>query len=57
MPAVLAESDHARWLSGTPAQAYAALKPYPTELMAAWRVSRRVNHPKLPNDASLIEPV
>jgi len=57
MPAVLAESDHAGWLSGTPAEARAALKPYPTELMTAWRVSRRVNHPKLPNDASLIEPV
>ena len=57
MPAVLAESDHATWLSGTPAQARATLKPYPSELMTAWKVSRRVNHPKLPNDASLIEPV
>jgi putative SOS response-associated peptidase YedK len=57
MPAVLAESDHAGWLSGTPAEARAVLEPYPTELMTAWRVSRRVNHPKLPNDASLIEPV
>ena len=25
--------------------------------MAAWKVSRRVNNPKLPNDASLIEPL
>jgi hypothetical protein len=33
------------------------LAPYPEELMAAWRVSRRVNNPRLPNDAGLIEPV
>jgi len=25
--------------------------------MVGWRVSRRVNNPRLPNDASLIEPV
>ena len=55
MPAILAESAHADWLSGTPVQARAALGPYPQEHMAAWRVSRRVNNPKFPNDASLIE--
>jgi putative SOS response-associated peptidase YedK len=55
MPAVLAESDHANWLHGTEVQARATLRPYPQELMAAWKVSRRVNSPKLPNDASLIE--
>ena len=33
------------------------LKPYPDELMRAWKVSRRVNNPRLPNDASLIEPI
>jgi len=57
MPAILASSDHEPWLTGAPPQARAALKPYPDELMAAWRVSRRVNNPRLPNDASLIEPI
>jgi putative SOS response-associated peptidase YedK len=57
MPAVLAEADHDAWLGGTPEQARAALRPYPDELMVAWKVGRRVNNPKFPNDASLIEPV
>jgi putative SOS response-associated peptidase YedK len=56
MPAVLAEPDHDIWLNGTPQQARAVLNPYPAELMEAWQVSRRVNNPRLPNDASLIEP-
>jgi len=25
--------------------------------MVGWKVSRRVNNPRLPNDASLIEPL
>jgi len=57
MPAILAAADHDTWLGGTPQQARAALRPYPTEPMVAWKVSRRVNNPRLPNDASLIEPV
>jgi putative SOS response-associated peptidase YedK len=57
MPAVLAETDHETWLSGAATQALAALRPYPTEEMLAWRVSRRVNSPRLPNEASLIDPV
>jgi putative SOS response-associated peptidase YedK len=57
MPAILAPSDHEGWLSGAPQDARSALKPYPDELMQAWKVSRRVNNPKLPNDASLIEPI
>jgi len=57
MPAILAVVDHESWLSTAPAQARAALKPYPHDLMTAWRVSRRVNNPRLPNDAHLIEPV
>ena len=58
MPAILAQSDHESWLGAAPEQARAvALKPYPDDLMTAWRVSRRVNNPKLPNDASLIEKV
>ena len=57
MPALLAEADHDAWLMGTAEQARAVLKPYPDEEMVAWRVSRRVNSPRLPNDATLIEPV
>lgn len=57
MPAILSPSDHDVWLSGAPQDARAALKPYPDELMRAWKVSRRVNNPRLPNDASLIEPI
>ena len=57
MPAVLADSDHDTWLNGDTAAAHTALKSYPQELVRAWRVSRRVNHAKLPNDATLIEPL
>ena len=57
MPAILAESDHDAWLGGSLEQARGALRPYPDEAMAAWKVGRRVNNPKFPNDASLIEPV
>ncbi len=57
MPAVLAAADEDAWLGADPAAALAALKPYPDELMVGYRVSRRVNSPRLPNDASLIEPV
>jgi len=57
MPAILAQSDHGAWLAGTEPQARAALRAYPDELMVAWKVSRRVNNPRLPNDASLIAPL
>ena len=57
MPAILSPSDHDGWLNGAPQDARAALKPYPDELMLAWKVSRQVNNPRLPNDASLIEPI
>jgi putative SOS response-associated peptidase YedK len=57
MPAILAPADHESWLGGAPPEARAALRPYPDELMRAWKVSRRINNPKLPNDASLIEPL
>jgi putative SOS response-associated peptidase YedK len=56
MPAVLSDADEEAWLNGDAATARAALKPYPEEFMVAYRVSRRVNSAKLPNDASLIEP-
>jgi len=55
MPAILAQSDHEAWLNGPQPDARATLRPYPESLMEAWRVSRRVNNPKLPNDASLTE--
>jgi putative SOS response-associated peptidase YedK len=54
MPAILAENDYEAWLGGSTEDAQALLKPYPDELMTAWKVSRRVNSPKLPNDVSLI---
>jgi len=38
-------------------EAKAVLRPFPDERLTAWQVSRRVNNPRLPNDASLIEPV
>jgi putative SOS response-associated peptidase YedK len=56
MPAVLREEHHDAWLTGTPEQARAVLLPYPGERMTAWQVTRRVNSPRLPDDASLIAP-
>jgi putative SOS response-associated peptidase YedK len=56
MPAILAREDHAAWLVGRDDEAFAALKPYPEELMIADRVSLRVGSPKN-NDAGLIEPL
>jgi putative SOS response-associated peptidase YedK len=57
MPAILAEEDQERWLAGAKDEAKATLRPYPDERLLAWPVSRRVNNPRLPNDASLIEPL
>jgi len=57
MPAILATADHAAWLGASASEARAALGPYPADHMVAWRVSRRVNNPRLPNDESLIEPL
>jgi putative SOS response-associated peptidase YedK len=57
MPAILAPADYATWLGGDEAQALALLAPWPDQGLTAWKVSRRVNSPKLPNDASLIEPL
>jgi len=56
MPAIVGEAGYGAWLGGSPEEALALLKPYPDGEMRAWRVSRRVNNPRLPNDASLIEP-
>ncbi len=57
MPAILAASAHEAWLGGESSAARALLTPYPEDLMVGWQVSRRVNNPRLPNDASLIEPL
>jgi putative SOS response-associated peptidase YedK len=57
MPAVLREQDHEAWLRGSPREAKDALVPYPSEIMVAWQVSRRLYAAKTPNDAGLIEPV
>lgn len=54
MPALLGAADEEAWLMGSAVQARAALRTHPEETMSAYQVSRRVNSPKLPNDASLI---
>jgi len=55
MPAILSKDDREAWLTGSPDEAWATLKPYPEDHMVAWPVSTRVNTPKN-NDAKLIEP-
>lgn len=55
MPAILDENAQEAWLAGTPEQARAALRPYPDDLMVAYRVSVRVNTAKN-DDPALIEP-
>jgi putative SOS response-associated peptidase YedK len=58
MPAVLREEDHDAWLTGSPPAAAAVVQQlYPSDLMVAWQVSRRLYANKTPDDASLIEPV
>jgi putative SOS response-associated peptidase YedK len=57
MPAILAESSYDSWLSDPPVRARQLLQPYPDEPMRAWKVSRHVNNPRLPNDERLIEPL
>jgi putative SOS response-associated peptidase YedK len=57
MPCIVAPEQHARWLDPGIVDVAAlgpALSPYPSESMAAWRVSSRVGSPGN-NDASLVE--
>ena len=54
MPAILPPTALDAWLGGTPAEALAALAPYPADLMVAWPVSLRVNTPRN-NDPTLVE--
>lgn len=53
-PAMLVHADVERWLTGSPEEARAALRPYPDEHLRAYPVSTRVNSPRN-NDASLLE--
>ena len=57
MPAVLREEDHDAWLNGSAEEAKAVLTPYPSDLMVAWQVSRRLYANKTADDATIIEPV
>ncbi len=45
MPVIIATEDYDTWLTGTPEQAMALLKPYPADEMRAYPVSPRVNNP------------
>lgn len=56
MPAILSPEDLEAWLSGSLADAKAALRAYPEDLMVAYRVSTRVNSPRN-DDESLIRPL
>lgn len=56
MPAILQKEDIDLWLNGTPEEAKALLKEYPSGQMVAWPVSTRVNTPRN-NDADLIQPI
>jgi len=56
MPAILSEAHYDDWLRGPPERALELLRPYPQQSMRAWKVSRDVNNPRLPDDARLIEP-
>ena len=57
MPAILVEAEYDAWLRGSAQEARRLLRPYAAESMRAWKVSRRVNDPKLPNEERLIEPL
>ena len=46
MPAILHKEDVQAWLTGTPEQAHAVLRQYPSDQMLAFPVSRQVNAPQ-----------
>jgi putative SOS response-associated peptidase YedK len=46
LPLILPPEAVDTWMTGTPEQATDPLVPYPSELMRAHRVSRRVNKPE-----------
>ncbi len=43
MPVIVAPSDYTTWLTGEPGDALDLVKPYPTDAMQAWAVSKRVS--------------
>ena len=43
MPVIVAPSDYAMWLTGEPSDALDLVKPYPTDAMQVWPVSKRVS--------------
>jgi putative SOS response-associated peptidase YedK len=56
MPVIIAPEDYDTWLTGTPEEALALLKPYPADAMRAYPVSAKVNNPK--NDGpELVDPI
>jgi len=56
MPAILRMGDVEVWLTGTPEQAKAALIQFPGEQLRAYKVSPRVNSPKV-DDEKLLEAI
>jgi putative SOS response-associated peptidase YedK len=59
MPVILGERDYALWLSADGRQVehlQSLLKPFPSELMQAYRVSTAVNNPRN-DDEKCIEPI
>jgi putative SOS response-associated peptidase YedK len=56
MPAILRRRDYQTWLTGTPVEAKAALRPYNPAWMQAHAVSPRINSTEA-DDAGLISPV
>ncbi len=46
MPVILADGDLDAWLSGTPEDAWQAIRPYPEEAMRERAVSRALNDPR-----------
>jgi len=54
MPAILRPENYDRWLSDEP-DPRDLLRPFPSELMAIWPVSTRVNTPKN-DDPDLLVP-
>lgn len=56
MPVILVPECWSAWLDPSTPDPKAMLKPFPAELMRAYRVSPRVNSPKN-DDAALLEPV
>ncbi len=56
MPAILRAEDVEAWLTGTPEQARAALIAFPAEHLRAYKVSTRVNSPKV-DDEKLLDAI